>query len=510
MNCPYCGKLTDPRLDSCPHCGGLMSKGSAQGSGAKGPQKQTCPSCHTLVQDGDIICVACGTNLLTGQKISAESKLGPSAKKFSPWMIVSAVVGTVVVVCLIIGLVFLLKDPVQTAADLSARGKNLEAIETLKEHVANKPNDARAHLGLGKLEWKSKNYLEASRHFQEVARLESDNLEASRFALVCITAVNRGKTSANEVKILQRIANKQRNDVDTLYLLGMAKGLNNNVTEQIEALETAYNLDSSDSNIQCQLGIAYALQGDYIKAEMNLRAALRAQPDNGDIMAALGFVTRSLGNNEESMELLRQSIENTAARQEILIDLGLTLIREGNYSAAQPYLERAAGPARDNRIAVFFNAICLGALGLNDAAISDFKYLSQGQDEYALRACVQMAQLYLGMGGLEQARQAIEKANRMGGRSAAMYTIAGAVEAQAGAYVEAQEFLRRALETDPQYPPAHLEYGLLHVKRQAFSEGLSELERYLQLEGADSEDQSVMGIRALVEQLRQTINDKDS
>jgi len=65
-NCPYCGKLTDPNLDNCVHCGGFMKK---QDAGKPMPKSeatsQTCPSCRALVREGDIICVACGTNLLT-------------------------------------------------------------------------------------------------------------------------------------------------------------------------------------------------------------------------------------------------------------------------------------------------------------------------------------------------------------------------------------------------------------------------------------------------------------
>ncbi|HPO17047.1 MAG TPA: zinc ribbon domain-containing protein, partial [Candidatus Hydrogenedentes bacterium] len=75
-NCPFCGKLTDPKLAACPHCGGpLRSKSSRLGgaSGRSAPAHQ-CPNCKSPVQEGDIICVRCGTNLLTGQKVAEEQR----------------------------------------------------------------------------------------------------------------------------------------------------------------------------------------------------------------------------------------------------------------------------------------------------------------------------------------------------------------------------------------------------------------------------------------------------
>ena len=116
INCPFCGKLTDPKLKSCPHCGGVIPKGGGEpellGARPKKPE-QTCPNCHAVVQEGDIICVACGTNLLTGHKVAEErKKQAAQVERRFPWAIVLAVAGLLAVIALIVLVMILTADPV--------------------------------------------------------------------------------------------------------------------------------------------------------------------------------------------------------------------------------------------------------------------------------------------------------------------------------------------------------------------------------------------------------------
>lgn len=115
ITCPTCGKLTDPRLDSCPHCG-IRVQVNAAGTPtrAAAAQKETCPNCSALVQDGDIICVACGTNLLTGQKIVHEKKAAaPVAPKITPQILL---VGLIVLLVIVVGVLGLVLVRLQSAA----------------------------------------------------------------------------------------------------------------------------------------------------------------------------------------------------------------------------------------------------------------------------------------------------------------------------------------------------------------------------------------------------------
>ncbi|HNT86683.1 MAG TPA: zinc ribbon domain-containing protein, partial [Candidatus Hydrogenedentes bacterium] len=113
INCPYCGKLTDPKLANCPHCGGPMhakAPSAPRGAGAK-PQ-QHCPSCGAAVHDGMIICVQCGTNLLTGHKIAEERKAPPVRERRRWPLFVGFAVVVVALGVLVSQLPAFLKGPV--------------------------------------------------------------------------------------------------------------------------------------------------------------------------------------------------------------------------------------------------------------------------------------------------------------------------------------------------------------------------------------------------------------
>ncbi len=228
-NCPYCGKLTDLNLDNCPHCGGYMQKKQAAAAPKAGDQRQTCPSCHALVQDGDIICVACGTNLLTGQKVTEErGKLAPRERVRLPiWMIVGVAAVLVALLLVAAYTLFLAQaDPVQEAIELSAAGRLLDATELLQKYVSSHPDSAEAHFELGKLYWKTSQYPKAAASFQEVTQLDSKNLEAALLNVLSLASTG-GRTPRNqEIAALKQVVDRFPDNETAWRLLGLAQGAN--------------------------------------------------------------------------------------------------------------------------------------------------------------------------------------------------------------------------------------------------------------------------------------------
>jgi hypothetical protein len=67
----------------------------------------------------------------------------------------------------------------------------------------------------------------------------------------------------------------------------------------------------------------------------------------------------------------------------------------------------------------------------------------------------------------------------------------------------AQAEYNKAIQLDSSYPAAHLENGLWYVKNKVLSQGLMELQRYLELVGKDVEGTDK--VMVLVEQLQQAM-----
>jgi len=506
INCPYCGKLTDPKLESCPHCGGYVQKAPGQPQAVVGGVKQTCPNCHALVQDGDIICVACGTNLLTGQKIADEKKeKAAAARSKAPLMVVGAAVLSVLV---LIGAIYAFyaftRDPVDQATQMALAGNLLEAGEVLDVHLEKHPDDARAQFVLGKIRWKMGQSPRAADAFEEALNLDRQNAQAGVLAVLSLAAAG-DQSRAKQIAILRQVTDQHPGNLEAWHLLALELGAENQIEAQIEALEKVIGLTASPTAATRQsLGIALALQGNYAAAQSELNSAMAQAERQADVAAALGLAANLGGSADEAEALLRGALDGgTSIREQALTRLGMLLIGQGNFSEAQGLLTQAAAANRKNTTAQFFYAVCLQASGLMLEALNEFETVAQAEGPFAVQASVRVADIMLGQGDPEKARSAVERAEQAGGSSAALRTTRGRVMVALGQDNSAREAYQRAMAADPAYAPAHLEAGLLSIKQQRFAEGVAELDKYLTLLGPDAQRPEFEGVRTLVSQLKQ-------
>ena len=506
INCPYCGKLTDPKLESCPHCGGYVQKVPGQPQAAVGGAKQTCPNCHALVQDGDIICVACGTNLLTGQKIADEKKVKAAvARSKAPLMAVGA---AVLVVLLLIGVAYafyaLTRDPVDQATQMALAGNLLEASEVLDTHLEKHQDDARAQLVSGKIRWEMGQFPQAANAFEAALKLDSQNAEAGMLAVLSL-ASQGAQSRPRQIAILRQITDQHPDNQEAWHLLALELGAENEIDGQMEALNALIELTASPTAATRQsLGIALALQGNYAAAQSELNAAMAEAEKQADVSAALGLVANLGGSAEEAQALLRGALDgSTSIREQALTRLGMLLIAQGDFSEAQGLLTQAIAANGKNTTAQFFYAVCLQASGLMLEALNEFEAVAQAGGLFSVEASVRVADIMLAQGDPEKARSAVERAEEAGGASAALRTTRGRIMAALGQDSGAREAFQRAMATDPAYAPAHLEAGLLNIKQQRFAEGVAELDKYLTLLGPDAQRPEFEGVRTLVSQLKQ-------
>ncbi|HIJ66157.1 MAG TPA: tetratricopeptide repeat protein [Candidatus Hydrogenedentes bacterium] len=505
INCPYCGKLTDPNLDNCPHCGGYMRSRPEHPRRRRGAgERQTCPNCHALVQDGDIICVACGTNLLTGQKIVEEKKeTAKASRNVSLWMLVAlGIIAAAIILVLVLLLIFT-RDVVAKAAELGRQGRVVEAVSILEKRVEKHPDDARARFELGKLQWQARQYQAAAAAFEAVSEQAPKNLDAALFTVLCLAEADDERSQRRQVEALERAAAEYPANGEVWHLLALARGVNNDITGQIDAFETVLKLDPANARAKAHLGMVQALGGDYDGAERYLNEALRDNPGDADSVAAAGFVAGLQGNEAVAVERLEQAAATTSTPIASLAEtqLGLIRIAQGRPGEALAHLEGAVNARRDRPSVRFFYGLALEAAGRSDEAWDQFEGLAKEEGPYAAEASVRLAQLALERGDTTTARNALDRAERLGNQTAALYTLRGRLHVALGEDNAAQDAFKKAIRADGAYAPARLERGLLFIKNQVFNEGARELKRYLELVDADLPDARADAVRVVIEQL---------
>lgn len=466
---------------------------------------RSCPNCNAAVQDGDIVCVACGTNLITGQKVAEERQ--DAARRGRPAVPLPMVISVVVVALVVLGGGYLLLggDPVKEAGKLSRDGRVLDAINVLHTHVEKHADDAEAQFLLGKLYWQSDQYQASATAFESANHLDPANAQAGLLAALAFSKSNDSNSAAGQLAVLKSVAANHPDNPQAVYLYALALGNANKLAEGQEVLEQVLEAEPGAAWAKRSEGIALALQGNLDGAAQALEEGAKAHPEAAaDMHAVLGLVRNLQGETDAGAAELRTAIQGgTGAMSFSQARLGLLLMGKGDYENALPLL-REAKQAGDKTYATrFFHALCLDELGLKDEALLQYTdIVDEGKGPFAADAAVQMARIYLDKRDDMRVRNSLRSATQLGGASARLHTVQGLLDIREGAADDAQASFRKAIAADPDYAPAHLESGLLRIRRGAISEGVRSLERYLQLAG---EGEGAEKIALLVEQLRQTV-----
>jgi len=503
INCPYCGKLTDPKLDSCPHCGGYVQKNiPGRPQEVKRSSGQTCPNCQALVHDGDIICVGCGTNLLTGQKI-ADEKTRPAgeSRNLLPWLALGGVVLVVAVVGVVFAYYAFTRDPVKHAVQLAYSGNLLEAGNELSKHLEKHDDDARAYFELGRVQWRMNRMTEAANAFEKAYANAEDNAEAGLLAVVAYGNSMDPSARQQQIGILMDLTDRFPDNAQAWYLLALALGAQGDVQGQIEALKKAADTGADSEDVKQSLAMAFGMNGEFEKAQETLAAANDA---GADTAAAAGFLASLAGDYDVAKERLEEAVaEETSVKTQAQTRLGLLLLSEGRGAEAASYLAAAADQDKRNMLAKFFHAIALEQTDNEYEALTALEEVANSKNPLAGEAAVRAANLYLAQGNYEKAREAISRAENAGLNTAAFHTVRGRVFLAAGEAQRASEAFDRARQADPEYPGVYLETGLLHISQQEFRQAIEQLETYLQLAGQTNPRARTQEVAALVEQLRQ-------
>ncbi len=519
MNCPFCGRLTDPKLDSCVHCGGVFRKGAGPAPKSRSGESATCPNCGAYIQEGDIICVACGTNLLTGQKITqaktSASSTVTTSKESSPWLTRIAI-GAIVVIILagaVYGLMVLLHDPIAKAEKLYAAGKPLEAMKLLETHIKSKPDDALAQFTLGRFHWLNAEFAEAAQSFESASKINKQDTKAAFAAALSYARLKTEDGQKRATGALEQLVERSPSDFDAWFLLGQLRGVLGDGEGQIAALTKAIDLEPAHARARMALGVARALSGKYTDASNDLTLAQKQfESDNAsgetlaNLYAANGFIFDMLGLDEQGQGAFDAALQGqTGMKGASMVQLGLQALLRGNLADAEGLFKRAVDANTKDDAARFFAAVCAEAQGFPQDALPVFEALSKETGPFASAALAQAASIYLDTGQAVQAQEAIDKAISQNATGPIAYTIRGRILAKAGDISGAREAFATAIRTDPAYAPARLENGLLLIQRGMLAEAVQELDAYTSQVNPALPNARIEEVKTLVAQLKETM-----
>lgn len=481
-----------------------------------GPKpEQHCPSCGTAVQDGEIICVRCGTNLLTGHKIAEEQKVSPIRER-RHWPLYLAL-GVVAIVLALAAwqLPELLKGPVTKARELATAGRDLEATNVLRQYLSSHSEDPAGQFLFGQLRWAQSDYAEAAQAFEEAFRQDKTNLDAAWAAVIALRRQPGQATLQRQIELLRRVTDAAPDDPRAWRLLASAYAETGDLDGQAGALERAAALSPTDSATKLQQGIVLARRGNYALAQELLQAAIDMGVKDGTTAKAI--LAGMAGESDAVVALLESALAHGAADDATRTRLALSYMARGEFQKADELLrELPQEVRRDTADAAFAHALCLHSLNQPAQATEKYTRIIDLNGSHAQAAALLMAEILLNQKNFDRARQMLSTAQNLaqvadsptgdvdrGRLNAMMDTVEGRLLVNEGQTGKAMELFARAAQADPAYPGAALESGLNSIQSGDMSRGISELERYLKITGSDAAGGDEE-IELLVRQLRET------
>lgn len=511
-NCPFCGGAVENDATICNQCGGPLKKAPAPAEG--NPLKMThCPQCNASVSPGDILCMACGTNLLTGQKVaSPEKKAEEKADRgllvaIAKW-VSAALIAVVLTGLVVFAVLYWLRDPMGEALN-QAKAGNLElATETLQSYIQKNPDRTEAQFLLAKIYWHGQRYDKAAEYFTAVAKKGEGNArDALLLSLLASEelAGNAPEQREKQLALLSSLVETQfPTDGELKLLLALLEGRQGDFGRQRQALDEALQYGADTTDILPVL--SYALDNDLAALE---RYVERQQQGGGELnpeaQAAAGIMRLSAGQVESAV-LTLSALPAISPHVDgwVKLQLGALYMRQGEYGKALPLLSDAKHQQPENERAVFLHALCLQENKLTEEALTAFDQIVNGRKVYAGPAALQQAQLLASQSSLDRAAAMAREAAELGLNTARQATIQGQIFALQGDPAQAEQAYRRALSMSSEYAPAYLELGLLLISRNATEEGLTNLDQYLELAQVDPVALHANEIELLVAQIRQS------
>ena len=118
------------------------------------------------------------------------------------------------------------------------------------------------------------------------------------------------------------LAQKEPNDVDALYGLGISYLMSGRSREAVSTFETALRLAPQDALILREVGISYFKAKEIDQAMTALRTALNTLPSDTTVLYYLAQGSQQQGDWEQSVDFYRKVLELDPQRIDIYYDLG--------------------------------------------------------------------------------------------------------------------------------------------------------------------------------------------
>jgi tetratricopeptide (TPR) repeat protein len=208
-----------------------------------------------------------------------------------------------------------------------------KALDAYRNVLSFQPDDAGAHLALGRL------YLNRNDPQRAVSELRAALGSASAPDGVH-SSLGRAYRALGDldssVSILQKGVERNPADEESLYMLGQVLLALGRESEGRRVMGEYQSLQErlSRTNSLFESAIERAQSGELDRAEALLKEVLRIAPRYAPALQALGTVQLNRGNTQGALEMLKQAQASNPLNSETYFEMGTAYLRSGKFSEA--------------------------------------------------------------------------------------------------------------------------------------------------------------------------------
>jgi len=223
------------------------------------------------------------------------------------------------------------------ATFLLDKGDVARALSELQAVVTSAPDNPVAHYNLGRAHAARGEWEQARQQFQKAIDLRADYLMA-RLALAQLEVTHGDWDAA--LKTAQQVLTIDRNSVNARLIESAALMGEKKYTDSRALLDAMLKASPSSPDVLFQLGVVDLAENKYKDAEETFRKAYELNPANP--RGLMGIVETLLAQNKtaEAIQLLQTESAKAPTRMDLVLQLGNTCARAGQYDQAVAYFQK--------------------------------------------------------------------------------------------------------------------------------------------------------------------------
>ena len=317
-------------------------------------------------------------------------------------------------------------------------------------------------------------FIHAIPAYQEVIRLRESYIDAYKNLAVVFV---KTKEPEKAVEIAKKALDFEQNDYTLYYIIGTAYMSMKKFEESVFYLEKALEINPQHSQLYNNLGTSYVTIGNLEKAYENFMKASEYDPENSITYYNIASILQLQNKHEEACGYFEKAYA-IEPQDSYIVALALSEVKSKKFDKAISHYKLLVSHHPEKPNFQYNLACCYEMIGEYTYAIGILAHLVMLNPKSTTMA-KKLASLYLKINQPLNAKEIYEKIILSGTVSFETYYEFANICAKTGDMDKAEKILKKVIELNPDFAPAHKDLGVIYLGKRLFDYSKDEFNKAL-------------------------------